>query len=207
MRGIIFAASSIADYGHIREVLLPDDYIICADGGLKHADRLNLKVDVAIGDFDSNLSELPSDTEIIRFAAEKDETDTMLAVNIALERGYKDIIIFGGLGGRFDHSLANLALLYMIKQKGGNGRLIDENNEIYVHLGGKIEIPRRDGWKISFFPLHGDVTGVTLSGLKYPLCNYLLKSEYPIAISNEFIAETATVETVNGVLVIVLAKD
>ena len=207
MRCIIFAASRITDYNHISEVLLPDDYIICADGGFKHANMLNLKTDIVIGDLDSNELDIPTGTELIKYPSEKDETDTMLAANIALERGYQDIIIFGGLGGRFDHSLANLGLLFWIKQKGGNGRLIDENNEISILLFGKIDIQRRDGWKISFFPLNGEVKGVTLTGLKYPLCNYHLKSNNPIAISNEFVSDTATVEIENGVLVIVLARD
>jgi thiamine pyrophosphokinase len=207
MRCIIFAASIITDYTYIREILLPQDYIICADGGLKHANMLNVKADIIIGDLDSNELDLPTDTEIIKFATQKDETDTMLAVILALERGYKDILIFGGLGGRFDHSLANLGILYWINLKGGNGRLIDEKNDISILLHGKIEIHRRNGWKISFFPLNGEVKGVTLTGLKYPLSKYHLKSQYPIAISNEFISDTATIEIEDGVLAIVLARD
>ncbi len=201
------AASTISKYETIREMIKPQDLILCADGGLKHANKLQLKADIVVGDLDSNHLELPKETEIIRYPIEKDETDTMLAAKVALERGCKDILIFGGLGGRFDHSLANLSLLVWIKQKGGNGRLMDEKNEIFILLAGKTEIPKRDGWRISFFPMNGDAKGVTLTGFKYPLNHYHLKSDFPIAISNEFVSETATVEFEEGILAAVLAKD
>lgn len=207
MRSIIFAAGSITDYTFIIEELKPNDYIICADGGLKHINILNIKPNVLIGDFDSNELELPNGIEAIKYPPEKDETDTMLAAKLALERGYKDIIIYGGLGGRFDHSLANMGLLYWVKEQGGNARLIDEKNEISILLKGRTEITKRKGFKISFIPLSGEVKGITLTGLKYPLNKYILKSQYPIAISNEFTADTATVEFDEGVLVTVLSRD
>jgi thiamine pyrophosphokinase len=112
-RCLIIAAAPINDYEQLSQYLNNINYIICADGGYIHARKLNLKPNVIIGDLDS-IGEIPQDIEVLQFNAEKDETDTLLAVKLGIERGFKDFLIIGGLGGRLDHTYANFALCFIL---------------------------------------------------------------------------------------------
>ena len=105
----IFAGGEL---GEIKKCDIEEgSYIICADSGLCHAQKLEIAPDVILGDFDSYKGELNYDVEIIRCSPQKDDTDTLMAVKLAISRGYDDIIILGALGGRFDHTIANIQTL------------------------------------------------------------------------------------------------
>ncbi|MBR6792489.1 MAG: thiamine diphosphokinase, partial [Ruminococcus sp.] len=94
------------------------ELIICADRGLKYADEMGLVPDILIGDFDSYIDEVHFDGEIIRTVPEKDDTDTIMAVRLAISRGVRRIILYGALGGRFDHSIANIQTLLFASEQG-----------------------------------------------------------------------------------------
>ena len=95
------------------------DFFICADSGFSHAERLGIKPDIIVGDFDSYGGELPEDSEIIRTVPEKDDTDTLMAVKKAIELGYTEISLFGALGGkRFEHSIANIQTMLYARENG-----------------------------------------------------------------------------------------
>ncbi len=106
-----------------------DKYTICADGGYLLAKRMNVVPDVIIGDFDTfSEEELPDNCEIIKHPEDKDDTDTMLAVKLALNRGYKNIVICGAIGGRLDHTFANIQTLRYIMKHGGYGELAGDGS-------------------------------------------------------------------------------
>lgn len=187
MRAIIFSwsESNILPI-EIRE----DDYIICADSGIYYALRCGLKPHLAIGDFDSsdksNLNEF--NLNIITIKEEKDETDTHYAVMRALQMGYQDIIICGGLGGRLDHTLANISTLKYIYKCGGKGKITDGSTTIYLLPENScINLPYDDKCKfISLWALQ-DSEEVDIKGLKYELSNAKISTYFPIGTSNEFI--------------------
>ena len=112
---VIFAGGDfeIADFAERDRGL----FAICADGGYRHAESVGLKPDVFIGDFDSFDGLLPENIEVHRSVPEKDDTDTMLAVKYAIENNFNYIIIYGGLGGRFDHTFANIQTLIYAFEK------------------------------------------------------------------------------------------
>lgn len=202
----VFGAGPISDYGHINIKKQKDDCVICADGGYLHANKLGLDIDVIIGDFDSK--EKPEDYFVIEYPTKKDDTDMMLAVKHGLASGYRDFKIFGGLGGRFDHSIANVSLLLYLNTCGASGVLVDEKNYVYaVSDEDNITLNKLEGYKVSLLSLTDKVTGVTTTGLEYELDNAVLENTFPLGISNEFIENTAKISIKSGNLLVILSKD
>jgi len=166
-----------------------ENIYIAADSGIKTAKILNKIPDIIIGDFDSfdlNGYKNSRNTKIIKYPAEKDETDSMLAVKYALENGYKNIAVIGGLGGRIDHTLANLFLLKYIKNRGGNGYISDGYNKITYLENSKCEIYKKYKY-ISIIPAAEKISGVSLIGFKYPLTEASVSSEEPYTVCNEIL--------------------
>lgn len=166
------------------------DLIIAADSGYLSAQKLNLKADIIVGDFDS--AKLPTtDAKLIKLPAEKDDTDTMMACKIAEENRCKNILLIGGTGGRADHFLSNVFLLEAFKDKDINITLTDGENKIYVLKNETAKVENNRGY-FSVFALNDCI--VTLENCKYPLKNYTLTRKNPsFAVSNEVYGEYATV--------------
>ncbi|MBE7047063.1 MAG: thiamine diphosphokinase [Ruminococcaceae bacterium] len=211
-RAVIVSGGEIRDYSFYKDYIKENDYIICADGGSIHINNLNIDVDLFLGDFDSCDFDLTKkgkhfiSSEILRFKKEKDSTDTHIAVCEAIERGYKRISIIAALGGRMDHMMANIYLLKLMEDKGVDGEIIDEKN-IVKYFSKSFAVSKKEGYYISFLPLSGSVTGLTLSGLKYSLCDYTLKSGDSICISNEFSDKEARIDFDSGEILMFLSKD
>ena len=125
----------------------------------------------------------------------------------ALELGATDVVIVGGLGGaRLDHTLANLQTLVFLAKNGVCATLADTDNEVTALLPGTHRIQARPGWYFSIFSAGEQAPGVTLEGLKYPLHDYTLTHAFPIGVSNEFAAETATLRFSAGMIYLVLSR-
>ncbi len=201
----------IKDYGYIRKYLEGAGLVIAADSGAAHLERLKAVPDLLAGDFDS-ISQADYDSlvsegvETLRFPVEKDMTDSELAVELALERGCSTVIILGALGTRLDHSLSNVFLLKKLLEHGARGIIADENNEVYL-TDGSITLEREAGTKLSLLPLTGIAKGVTTYGLYYPLKDAVLEIGSSRGISNEFIADTATVTVYEGLLLVIKSRD
>lgn len=198
---------------------LRDSYRIAADSGLSAAEALGLRPDLIVGDFDSYTGTLPAGEggpEILRVPAEKDVTDTVLACQIALERGYPRLLILGGTGGRADHTLSNILWLYSLKKQGADALLTDGRNEFRVLRDECAAIPRMpgaakegggDGWYFSLFAMGiagGERCTVTASGCRYPLPEPAeLGWDNPsYAVSNEVTGEEALIRVTGTVLLI-----
>ncbi len=182
-----------------------DDFIICADSGYESALKLKIEPDILLGDMDS-IKNIPSDIKKITFKAEKDETDTELALLYAKEQGFREVIILGALGGkRRDHSFANILLLKKAYDLGINAKLYSENEQVYI-LCGKHCIVKKENMFLSLFPVFEDVT-ITLKGTKYPLCKEKIPAGSIRGISNEIVDEKAKIETDRCVLVFETRKD
>jgi len=179
----------------------PGDYVIAADAGYLELVSHNIIPDLVIGDFDS-LGSLPVHPNIIQSPTEKDDTDMMLAVKQGLVRGYKTFIINGGLGGRLDHTLANIQILVYIVKREASGVLLGNDICMTAISNGSVKFIQSASGYISVFSAGGTAEGVTLSGLKFPLDNATLTSDYPLGVSNEFIGATSTVKVRSGTLII-----
>lgn len=184
-----------------------NDFIICADNGYAIAKDGGIIPDVIIGDFDSIKIDLPSNIETITLPIEKDVTDTLACIKYAINKGFKEIIVIGGIGGRLDHTMANLQCLLYGLNAGVAIELRDENNIVTLHFPSEIVIKREQDFKLSLFSFSDSCGGITTKGLKYQLSNDKLTQQFPIGISNEFSAEIASIHFEAGILLLILSKD
>lgn len=181
------------------------DFVIACDAGYIHAQRADIVPDVIIGDFDSYLGDLPGGVEIIRTKPEKDDTDTMMALKLAIRRGYRRIMLVGALGGRVDHMLANISLIAFAATKGADLQIVDGHHQIFAVRDGKRRVPRSSWRNLSVFAFDTECTGVTLRGVKYPLEGALLTNTFALGVSNEFTEDIAEISVESGILIVVLS--
>lgn len=181
------------------------DFIIAADSGYLHALAAGIIPDLLVGDFDS-LDIVPDKSiKTVRSPVMKDDTDTFLAVKHGLMLGYKSFLLLGATGGRLDHQMANIAACAYIAEQGGLCEMRDSANSIFMIKNSKIILDKKENWSVSVFSYTEKSQGISLTGLKYPLSNATLTSTFPIGVSNEFVADTATVEVREGLLLIILS--
>lgn len=167
---------------------------------------------IAIGDFDSiSKSEyqkiLKLCPEVMKLNCEKDETDTEVALNYCLSKNVTEVYLYGGLGGRLDHSIANIRLLLQFVKKGLRIHLLDKTNRLSVLPAGNHYLEALPKRYLSFFALESDVKELTLEGLKYPLNRYHLSLDDIRCISNEIIGDYFTVRFNSGYLLMVNSED
>ncbi|MBQ9938402.1 MAG: thiamine diphosphokinase [Oscillospiraceae bacterium] len=178
------------------------DFVIAADGGLKYLAEAGVTPDLVVGDFDS-LGYKPNHPNIICHPPEKDDTDTMLAVKEGFARGFDTFLLYAGLGGRLDHTVANLQTLSYIAERGGRGYIVGGNSVSTVIRNGKIEFAAENSGMISVFCSGETAKGVTISGLKYEVEDAELGSDFPLGASNEFCGKAAAVSVKSGRLLII----
>jgi len=206
-RIVIFANGELPDINKARNILKDDDYVICADGGTRHASALDLKPDLVIGDMDSTekgrLQKLQADgVSIELFPQDKNETDLELAIDHAIELNSKAIVVIAALGGRLDQTLANIALLSNDHLASFNIRIDDGMEEIFF-CRDQAEIKGRSGDIVSLIPWSGAVNGVQTENLKWKLKDETLHPEKTRGISNEMTADLAKIKISSGLLLIV----
>ncbi len=177
------------------------DYILAADGGYRHCLTAGLTPDLLLGDFDS-LENLPPALETQTFPVEKDDTDSMLAIKLGLEKGFKTFHLYGGTGGRMDHTLANLQGLGYLAQHSAQGYLYDETFVFTAIRNGSTTLPAREEGIFSVFCLGPEARGVSIRGAKYSLENGDLDAFFPLGVSNHFQGETVEICVEDGCLLI-----
>lgn len=206
MRVIIFANGDLPNLEKARQLIRPDDFILCADGGTRHALALGLTPNLIIGDLDSTTFDLrpltEKGTQVIQHPADKNETDLELAISHALTLNPNQILILAALGGRMDQTLANIALLSNLQLATFNIRLSDGVEEIFF-CRNQAKVEGRSGDIVSLIPWGGEVTGVFTENLRWQLRHETLYSDKTRGISNEMTAEVATVTITSGLLLVV----
>lgn len=183
-----------------------DDLVIAADGGLVWLRDMGVEPHLVVGDFDS-LTAAPEGLPTLRLAKEKDDTDTMAAIAVGIERGYKTFHIYGGTGGRFDHTQANLQLLTYLSRRGYEGVLHGRDWQATAVTDGALCLPARPSGMISVFCQGDTATGVCLEGLKYPLRNATLTCDFPLGVSNEFTGVPVRVVVEKGTLLVICERE
>ena len=203
MHCFIIAGSPEASVSFIKSKI-NSDFVICADRGYSFAKAAGISPNLIVGDFDSCKGELPDDCEIVTLPTEKDDTDTAHAVGLALERGYDEITILGAVGGRLDHSLANLCLLAHISSKGGRGELLSEKERIVYLAPGEHSFDSLTGRTFSLFPFGCPEVEVEYLGAKYSDGIYCLTSEKPQGVSNIFSENYSIIRIYRGSAVLII---
>ncbi len=186
--------------------LLPENaYVICADGGFRHMDKLGLTPDIVIGDMDSVKADLHGEKTIV-YPVRKDFTDSEIAVNYAIDNGFSDLVLIGFTGTRTDHTLTNLFLLKGISERGARAEIIDEHN--VIRYAEKENIIRgKKGDIVSIIPIGGDVSGITTEGLDYPLFSETLEFGKGRGVSNVMTGDECRITVKNGSALIIKSKD
>lgn len=179
----------------------PDDLLIAADGGLPAMERMGLSPHLVIGDFDS-LGHVPSNPNTVVLPVEKDITDMHAAIQLGLERGYTRFVLYGGTGGRMDHTLANLQLLDGLARQNCRAFLIGDGTAATAVHNDALDFPAHMSGYLSVFCSGPTAEGVSLSGLKYELSNARLAPDFPLGVSNEFTGQPAHIEAVCGTLLV-----
>ena len=211
MRYIIFCNGNFDDYSMIKPYCSGEFKLICCDGGVKHAKILNMKPDLIIGDFDSADKKdidffREQNVEIVTFPAEKNDTDSAMALDIAIEANASEIYIFGATGTRLDHTLANIGMLINAEKAGISAYIVDSHNIIEIiskekhFTGGKGDL-------LSLIPISGKVLGVTTKGLYYPLENAALDFSRTRGVSNVFSEKNVCVTVKKGLIAAIRARD
>ena len=192
-----------------------DDYVIAVDGGYAYCDHLGIQPDLIVGDMDSLADDLQKKIENIagthpeilcRLPCEKDDTDMRFAIKQGLAKGYLEFVLYGALGGRLEHTIANIQCLLYLKNQGAKGTIVDERCSICLIQDETIQFPKEKEGFFSLFALQKQVSGVTIKGMKYPLKDAVLTEDYPIGISNEFIGKVAEVTVKDGMLLAIVSK-
>ena len=206
-RIIIFANGELPDLDKARSLLQNDDYIICADGGTRHALALGVRPNLVIGDLDSaDQAALQKyrDEEVTveSYSRDKNETDLELAINRAVELSPKQILVMAALGGRLDQTLANIALLSDAKLSTFDVRLDDGVEEIFL-CRDQVQVHGRSGDLVSLIPWQGAAAEVQTKNLKWVLAQETLYPDKTRGISNEMIGDTAAISIDSGLLLVV----
>ena len=177
------------------------DLIIAADAGYQYLKNKGLTPDVVIGDFDS--APVPAHKNVIKLKVEKDETDMEMCMRHGINKGFKNFVIFGGLGGkRVAHTIANLQMICNYTKQGFNITMVGDETMITAIYNDYIVFPKGMKGDVSVFA-HGDeAKGVTISGLKYEVSDVVLTSDFALGVSNSFVDKEARVEVKNGTLII-----
>lgn len=165
-----------------------------------------MKVDLLLGDMDSIQGEPETDLPMIRMPREKDDTDTMAAIRHGQALGYEDFLLLGALGGRLDHTMANLQAAAYLSSQGARCILQDEETTVLLLTEGSIHLPRHQGYALSLFSFTETCQGVSASGVQYPLKNATLTNTMPIGVSNEWSDEEAWISVAQGTLMILQSR-
>ncbi len=188
--------------------------IIAVDRGLEALYHLNIIPNYVVGDFDSISKEVlqhyqakPQIT-FHTYNSEKDNTDTEIAIQLAMELESSSIIILGALGKRMDHSLANIHILKQALEAKIPCQIVDGYNKIYlIEDKHTLYKDKTYGKYVSLLPLTSKVEEITLKGFKYPLYKYCLTVGVSLGISNEIVEDIATIELKNGILIVIESRD
>lgn len=202
---VIFAGGDPVKAETIDRNYIDSAYVICADKGLALAEALGVKPDLILGDFDS-LKFKPEGDNVLTYPAEKDDTDLMLAVEIALEKGFVDFRIYGACGGRLDHMMGNIECLALLLKNGTIGEITGDNEHILLLAPGEHSVKRCDGFSMSLFSYSEKVSGLSISGTKYTTDKITLTKASTLGVSNEITEDYARISFESGTLMVIQSR-
>ena len=183
-----------------------DDFMVAVDGGLVHLLEAGIEPDLLLGDFDSledtcftgnneSGGKILSETiaryramgpnHFLQLPVAKDDTDTMAAVKLGLEKGYREFLIYGAMGGRPDHLMANIQTMVFALHNGGQAWMLDRQTRMTVIGPGEFRLPVGFEGTVSLFAMDSCLESVTIRGMKYEVEDAMIRNDYPVGCSNE----------------------
>lgn len=206
-RAVLFAGGNLYKMPSIAA----EDLVIAIDSGLEHCLTAELKPHVVMGDFDSASAAAlawaeKQQVEFIPYPPAKDKTDTQLAVEHAIKLGAQEIHLYGALGSRFDHSLANVQLLLYIAKLGAYGLVSDGRQKVYL-LQDEMWLEPEAQMCFSILPLTLELEGLTIRGARYPLTDAQISLGDTRTISNEFMKQPVQLSLKKGIALVFLCPD
>ena len=210
-KAVIFSGAKITDYEFVKNSLKDNPFVACADSGVLHCINLGINVDLWVGDFDSASFEeyaqnqYLQNAEIVRLNPMKDDTDTEHTLDLVIDKGFDEIVLFGAIGNRFDHSLANIFLMEKAHFRGAKLTIINENNCIHYVNNSKIALDGKFYKYVSVIPL--DSVCVSNTSMLYSLNNEVLDRASSRGISNEVINNGAEIIVKDGSALVIEAID
>lgn len=181
-----------------------EDYVILADGGYQYKEKINY--DLIIGDFDS-LGYVPDEEHVMAFPVQKDDTDMMLAVKAGLEKGFDSFLLLGGVGGRLDHTIANIQTLAYLKSQGKHAMMIGDGQQIELLKNETRRLHCRERGIVSVFAYGGMAKNVSIEGLLYEVSHVDLSADFPLGVSNHWNGQNATITVGEGSLLLILTEN
>lgn len=209
MRVLILSGGTVTDLNWLAGVINVNDHIICVDGGAKYAAALGITPQIIIGDLDSvdrmELAEfIKKGTVVKEYSADKDDTDTTLALKEALVTNPDEIIILGAIGTRMDHTLSNMHLLLKAMQSGVSAHIINECNEIsLVTPDTHVVVEGEPGDVFSLLPLTEKVSGINVQGARWPLKDAIFYIGNSYGVSNQLSLNRAEISISTGMLLLI----
>lgn len=210
MKVCIVLNGEVKDYKKTKEIILKENYnyIIGADGGCNHLFKMNITPNYIVGDLDSIKREIieyyeNKNVTFKRYPSHKDETDSEICIYLAKLLGADEIDIFATLGGRIDHTLANIGLMNYIKENNIKPRILTSEEEILMVKNETINLKGKRGDTVSVISINGESKGVTLKKLEYPLYNATVNHLSPLGISNVMLEDECTISIKDGCALII----
>ncbi|MBU5437755.1 thiamine diphosphokinase [Tissierella sp. MSJ-40] len=211
MKGLIVSSGAISNLKRLECIAKKCDFVLCADGGANHLLKIKYKPNLVVGDLDSidkkTLKILEEEkVPINRFPSKKDATDTELAIEYLIQKGFKDITLMGVTGTRKDHTLANVFLLKRILDNGIKGKIVDDNNIIYL-IDNYLKLKYHEDTFVSIIPITDEGIVVTLQGFEYPLDKTQIDFGSTHGVSNKIVENVGQVIIHKGKCLVFVSKD
>lgn len=214
---VVAAGQPMQDENRMHDLLKEVDYIICADGGMRILEKIGVRPDILIGDFDSisdtseekreAIQEFAKDIPVQTYPTRKALTDMEICLSHALEKGVTEAYVFGGRGTRLDHSMANVTMLPVFYQRGMRITMFDDTNEI-CYVDSQIDLARRSNeWYVSFVPVGLEGATISLEGFEYPLHKKHIEYGHALAVSNHVTADVGHVTVHDGAVFAIFSRD
>lgn len=211
MKGLIISSGNISDYKLLENLIKSHEFILCADGGIRHLMKVNAIPHLLIGDLDSvyetGLDYINKNhIKVVKHPVMKDETDTELAIDYLIDKGFDEITLVGVTGSRMDHTLSNILLLKRLNDKGIKGELIDGFNTIYF-IDKELKLKKEKDFYTSVIPTSNEGAIVTLQGFLYPLDNHHIQFGSTLGVSNQIVEDYGIIKIIEGECLIISSRD
>ncbi len=198
-RCVIVCASPDADADFIKNKILPDDYVIAADGGIKKLNELKIAPDLFVGDFDSYSGNLPEYTEVIKLNTHKDDTDSMHCASVAVKRGFNSVMLLGASGGSMSHTYSNYSVLSFLADNNITASMADNIETVTVLNEGCYSFDNLKGREFSVFPFGCECVTVSYVGdVEYPAADLAIFENSSLGKSNVFNSDKVEIVIKNG---------
>lgn len=197
---LVAASDFNAEHFRVHDAVRSFDCIVAVDGGFAHLAAINREPDIALGDFDS-LGYVPEGIEVIQHSPHKDKSDLEIAFDYAVENAAESVVVYGGLGGRLDHTMANLQIGARFAEEGMEVAFVAQDCMVSIVTGpARFSLPHVPEGTVSVFSARDCTYGVFEEGMEYPLDTDELTNRTTLGVSNELLGKPAYVSVREGTL-------